>query len=527
MVIAERPGLAAADRPPSVTRLRLGAICLGITLLVFARSAGSAAADTKLDLVVDPAGFLRRSLTLWDPLAAAGQIPDQAYGYLFPMGPFFVVTHAVGVPAWTAQRAWESAILIVAFLGVVRLVRLLGADRFWPRVAAGLAYALAPRMLMELGVISSELLPAAVLPWVLIPLMSPDRSARRSAAMSGVALLFAGGVNASATLAILPVPLLWIATRRPGPQRRTLAAWFSLGVGLACLWWAIPLLLLGRYASPFLDWIESSSVTTAPTSLVASLRGADHWQAYLGAGEWPGGWILAVAPAAILATTAVAMIGLVGLARRDTPHRAFLAASLAVGLVLVTLGHAASIGPPFAGSVRSLLDGPLAAFRNVHKFDPVIRLPLAVGFGFAVAAVTDRVPRSFQLRVLGTQLQLRALALAVIALVSIGAVALSPALTGRIIPQTRSVNDPSWWRAAGAWLGQHDATGRALIVPGAAQPSYVWGSPRGDALQPVARGDWTVRDAAPMTQPGYVRLLDAIEARLAEGTADPDLAATL
>ena len=82
----------------------------------------------------------------------------------------------------------------------------------------------------------------------------------------------------------------------------------AIAVGLACCWWAIPLLLLGKYSSPFLGWIESSAVTTSPTSLVASLRGVDHWQAYLGPGEWPGGWILAAAPGAILATTAVAEV---------------------------------------------------------------------------------------------------------------------------------------------------------------------------------------------------------------------------
>jgi arabinofuranan 3-O-arabinosyltransferase len=512
----------------SVARLRLGAVCLGIALLVLAQSAGSPAADTKLDLVVDPASFLRRSLTLWDPLGGAGQIPDQAYGYLFPMGPFFLLAKALSVPAWIAQRTWESAILIAAFLGVVRLARLLGTERFWPRVAAGLAYALAPRMLMEFGVISSELLPVAVLPWMLIPLVGgQQRSARRSAALAALPLLFAGGINASATLAVLPVPLLWIATRPPGPRRRALAGWFAIAVGLSCCWWAIPLLLLGKYSSPFLGWIESSAVTTSPTSLVASLRGVDHWQAYLGPGEWPGGWILAVAPGAILATTAVAAIGLVGIARRATPHRAFLLASLGAGLVLVTMGHAASVGPVFAGSVRTWLDGPLAAFRNVHKFDPVIRLPLALGFGYAMGALPSRVPRLTPVRARGAVLQVRALALVLVALVGVGAVAITPALAGRVVPQTRSVNEPSWWRDVAAWLDRHSAAGRALVVPGAAQPTYVWGSPRDDALQPVAESAWTVRDAAPMAQPGYVRLLDAVQTRLAQGIPDQDLSALL
>ncbi len=513
----------------SVARLRLSAVCLAIALLVFAQSSGAAAADTKLDLVVDPVNFLRRSLTLWDPLGAAGQMQDQAYGYLFPMGPFFVVAKWAGLQPWIAQRLWESAILIAAFLGVVRLSRLLGMDRFWPRVASGLVYALAPRMLMELGVISSELLPAAVLPWVLIPLVRAARggSIRRGAAMSGVALLFAGGINASATLAILPVPVLWLLTRAPGARRRALMAWFVLSAGLACFWWAIPLLLLGKYSPPFLDWIESSAVTTSSTSLVGTLRGVDHWQAYLGPNVWPGGWILASAPAAIVATTLIAAIGLVGLVRRSTPHRAFLCASLVLGLILVTAGHVAGVGPPFAGSVRQLLDGPLAAFRNIHKFDPLLRLPLSIGVGFALAALPQRVPKSLPVRIRGVSVRVAAFPITVLAILGIGAVAITPALAGRIVPQTRSVNDPSWWRQAATWLGRHDGEGRALVVPGAAQPVYLWGSPRDDALQPVADGPWTVRDGAPMAQPGYVRLLDEIETRLAQGRADTTMAAVL
>lgn len=516
----------------SQQRLRLGAVCLVITLLVFTQSSGLVAADTKFDLVVTPWRFLVQSLSAWDPTQDAGTLQNQAYGYLFPMGPFFLLGHLMALPAWIIQRTWESLVLIAAFLGVVRLSRLLGVAGWWPRVAAGLAYALAPRMLMELGIISSELLPVAALPWVLIPLVRGSGrrayggSPRRAAALSGVALLFAGGTNAAATLAILPVPILWLLTRQRGPRRAALIRWWALAVGLAGLWWTVPLIVLGKYSPPFLDWIESAAVTTSPTSLATTLRGAEHWEAYLGRTVWPAGFVFVTQRTVIFATAVVAAAGVLGMALRRTPHRLFLGSCLAAGLILVTFGHVATVGPLLSVTERTALDGPLNAFRNVHKFDPVVRLPLALGVGQLVAAgfarwsardpnAAPRRSRDLDPRVTGAM-----------AALCIAVAAIAPAVTGNIVPELHAVNEPSWWRQAASWLGQQ-GDGRALVVPGAAQPIYIWGSPRDDALQPVATSPWTVRDSIPLAQPGYIRLLNEIDSRLAAGRQDPTLSAVL
>jgi len=510
-----------------MTRLRTAAICVGLTLLVFTQSAGFTATDTKLDLVADPWHFLWKSLTLWDPAAGSGQLGDQAYGYLFPMGPFFLLGHLLALPAWVTQRGWESAVIILAFLGVMRLGRLLGVSGFWPRVAGGLAYALSPRMLSEIGVISSELLPMAALPWMLVPLVSLERhgNARRAALRSAVAVLLCGGINASATLAVLPVPALWILCCLTGRLRRRVAGWWLAGVALASLWWLVPLLILGKYSPPFLDWIESASTTTSVTSLFTVLRGVDHWQSYLGPGEWPAGWILVAAVPAVLATTVVSAGGLAGLRSATPAARRWLWATLLLGLVLLTCGYAGPAGPLYAGGSRALLDGALNAFRNLHKFDPLVRLPLSLGVGFLLAAL--RLPRHSSMRIRSASVALPGRAIAVGAVCAVGVVAIAPAVTGRLVPQPRADVQQAWWTQTGQWLAAHGGTGRALVVPGAAQPTYIWGQTRDDALQPAARSPWAVRDATPLGQPGYVRMLDDIEQRLAAGRADTSLATLL
>ena len=93
---------------------------------------------------------------------------------------------------------------------------------------------------------------------------------------------------------------------------------------LATSWWVVPLLVLGRYSPPFLDWIEAAENTTVSTSLFAALRGAPHWVTYLGPGWWPAGWTYVATPAVVVATAVVAALGLAGLSLRSTPHRLFL-----------------------------------------------------------------------------------------------------------------------------------------------------------------------------------------------------------
>ena len=523
----DRATASSAGVPRSVDRLKLFSVCLGIVFMVFWQSPGDTATDTKFDLIVSPWRFLDNATRLWDPITNAGVLQNQAYGYLFPIGPFFGVMHTLGLAPWVIQRSWESAILVVAFLGVVRLTGLLGIPGLWPRVAAGLSYALAPRMLSELSSISSELMPVAALPWVLVPLVrgAMRGSPARAGARSGMALLLAGGVNAGATLAIFPAPALWLITRRRGRRRAVLIRWWVGCTALASLWWAIPLVLLGRYSPPFLDWIENSAVTTQPTSLFANLRGVDHWEAYLGPSVWPAGYILAAAPVVVLATVLVAGFGLAGLARRDVPERTFLWWLLLGGLIMLGAGHAATAGPPMAGQTRDLLDTSLAAFRNIHKFDPLVRLPLAIGIGHLISAVG--LPDSVSLPRFAGRAAVPLRRYCSLALVVLGIVAITPALTGQLVSNPRITAEPGWWQQTGTWLAQHSAGERALVVPGSAAPAYLWGKTTDDALQPVATTPWTTRDAVPLTQAGYIRLLDAIEQLLAQGQPSSVLADVL
>ena len=182
------------------------------------------------------------------------------------MGPFFWLGDALALPPWVVQRAWWSLLLVVGFAGALRLAGALGIGTPSTRLVAALAYALespgAVRARLDLG---RRRWPAAVLPWVLLPLVLGARGrlpARRAAALSGLAVACLGGVNAAATLAVLPLPALYLADPRRAGSRGRLAAWWvpvgraghrlvgRAAAGARPVQPAVPGLDRGRAASP-------------------------------------------------------------------------------------------------------------------------------------------------------------------------------------------------------------------------------------------------------------------------------------
>ncbi len=526
------------------TWLRLIACSILLVGLAMVQEPGFVVPDTKVDLVEAPGGFLSRALHLWDGTADFGQLQNQAYGYLWPMGPFFALGDLLQVPGWVVQRSWLGLVLVVAFLGVARLSRALGVRSDLACVLGGLAYALSPRMLTVLGPISIEAWPGALAPWVLLPLVigAERGSARRAAALSALAVAMVGGVNAAATFAVLPLGALWILTRRRGPRRRSLMIWWPLFTLLGTLWWLIPLFTLGAYSPPFLDYIESAGVTTFPTTVFDALRGTSNWIPYLDPASRAGNDLLRQ-PALIVESGALLLFGLAGIAMAGHRHRLFLGLGTILGLVLVTMGHTGSVEGIASGSLTSLLDGPLAPLRNVHKFDPVIRLCLTLGLALFVESRMTRLRRSDEgTHRVGSSAKPAAsaavsgprtpLLVRVNAAILVGAAALGvagaalPVATERVAPSGGFLSVPDYWSEAADWLGEA-APGTTLLVPGSSFGTYVWGAPRDEPMQWLARSPWAVRNAVPLTPPGNIRMLDEIERRINSGDGSPALSAYL
>ena len=497
---------AAFSRPPVL-------VALALALIAFLQSPGRTTFDTKLDLTVNPGGFLVRALHLWDSQGGLGQLQNQAFGYFFPIGPFFWMGHLLHIPPWMVQRVWSTLILVVAFEGARRLARAtLGTSGFLA-LLAGVAYALGPRMLSTDGTISAEALVVGLVPWTVLPLVVVEQwGTRRAALLSALAVLLMGGANATLVFLVLPAPALWIVLRE-GRRLRLLVWWLS-GVLLAVLWWLLPLLLLGRYSPPFLGWVESAANTTGPVGLSAAFRGMTDWVAYVSLGGhpyWPGASRLVTEPVLVAATGGLAVLGVVGLGTRELPHRRQLRGIAVVGLLLMVLGFAGSVQSPFAEQTRALLDGPFAPLRNVSKADPLLRLPLVLSLTFTLSrAVALRIPL------------LRGLTVVAVGLVLLSAL---PLLQGQGRPGPGFDAVPSWWKEAAAATA--NTPGWTLVLPGAGSGQQTWGRTIDEPLQPLARGRWVVRSQVPLGGAGSTRVLDAVEAVLAGGIGSEQLAALL
>src|SRR5262249_7060039 len=155
--------------------------------------------------------MLGRAVTMWDPNIGMGTVTHQNIGYLFPMGPFYWVFDALGVPDWVAQRIWLGSLLFAAALGVLYLLRTFGL-RGPGIVIAAIAYMFTPYVLDSSARISVILMPWAALPWLIGFVRKGLRDGGwRYPALFAIVVQLVGGVNATALLFAGLGPALWIA----------------------------------------------------------------------------------------------------------------------------------------------------------------------------------------------------------------------------------------------------------------------------------------------------------------------------
>lgn len=500
--------------------LALSLLSLLVAVTTIAHEFGKILPETKLDLVVDPGGFLSRATFFWDASADFGRIQNQAVGYLWPMGPFYYAGHAMGLPGWLIQRLWISGLVILALWGMHAVLRNLRVGTPASRVVGAATYALAPSFLATMIYQSAAQIPVAALPWIMAPLLKTrdDGTMPRSAVWrSALAVACIGAVNGAAAIIVLAVPALWFLTRtKPLSHWRTAATW-GFGSLLGMAWWLGPLSLQGRYGYAFTAYTERADLTTATQSATEVLRGTGSWLSYLVVDGHPlvdGARSLATDRTSIIATLLIAGVGLAGLVRSDLRERTWLLVTLLVGAVATGIAFSGPLSGVAADPARGVLDGALAPFRNVQKFEPLIRFSLAVGVAHLLAVARlpawTRIGRSVR----APQFALIAVLLAVLLpVVRAQQSGLSPDGSFAAIPQ--------YWKQAVTWVDRNGDSRRTLLVPSSSFGEYTWGRPLDEPIQALSNEAWAARNIIPLGGSGPTRLLDELDRRLVNRQLGP------
>lgn len=493
----------------------------GLTLLAYVpfllSSPGRLSSDTKQYLYLDPGRFLARALWLWDPHVAAGTVPHQQIGYLFPMGPYYWLMDRVGVPDWVAQRLWLGTISFAAVLGARWLFTVLGTRRVGALVGA-LVYMLTPYQLAFTARMSVLLLPWAGLPWLVgLTMRATRRGGWRDPALFALVALAVGGVNASALVLVGIAPALWVVLELCAGRERARAALGAatriavLTVGVS-LWWAVGLWIQGSYGLPILQLTENVRTVSKASSPDDVMRGIGNWFFYghdqLGysveqALDYAQGHLVSVGSFALVATGLLAAAGL------RWQHRAYFALLVIVGTILGVGAWPYDDPTPYGRVWKAFASGSSLglALRNTPRVVPVLVLGFAGLLAAAVGAIASR----------------RVQVVAALAVVAFAFAALLPVWqVGYLTTGVERPNDvPAYWEDAAVALQREGSATRVLEIPGSSFATYRWGN----AVEPITPGlmdrPYLAREVLPYGTPQSVNLLDAFDRRLQNGTFEP------
>jgi arabinofuranan 3-O-arabinosyltransferase len=502
--------------------LALGALAFAVALR---QRPGLVVAETKVDLHVAPGSFLHDVLSAWTPTGSLGHVFAGQYGgYLWPMGPFFALGDALGLPEWVVGRLWIGLALALSAWGMVALLdALIGRPRGAGHLAGGLVYMLNPYVVTYLGRTSITLLATAALPWLLLCVHRGLRDSRGlwwPAAFALVLTSTGGGVNVAVTAWLLLGPALMVLYElgwggvMPGAVRGFAVRLVPVAA-VASLWWMAAVLVHARYGLDFLPYTEQPGTIWGTTSMPESLRLLGFWTSYIGVGyagtvrsfQADAGVYLGLAPV-IVATLAIPALclGSFGWTRRARYAPFFLALVL-LGLLVMLVGF--PDGAPLRRAATFTYNHVQAVrfLRTSYKAGPLVSLGLAGLGALGVQALRPRLRPA-----------------ALVAGAALVAVACWPLARGVGLDRQLGLPHgvPAAWRDAAHDLDRTLPQGRrAMVLPGQLFGFYDWGGTYDPILPALTDRPVAVRFIVPFADLRAVDLQWTTDALVSQERAVP------
>lgn len=500
---------------------------------------GVVSADNKVYLYLDPARMLSDAPYLWDPNTFMGTVPHQGVGYLFPVAPYYWLTHTLGIPVWVAQRFWLSTVVFFAGAGVVYLMRTLRWRGPGVLIAA-LAYMFTPYFLNYASAFTVIALPWTGLPWMIaFVMLSIRHRGWRYPALFALTIQCIGSVNASSLAFSLFASVLWIPfavwVTREVRLREGLATLWRLGLltFVTSLWWMSGLWAQSRYGIDVLRYSETARTVATASTATEVLRGLGYWYFYgtdkltpiVDAAQWYTGalWLLAL-------SFLIPTLGLLSGAIVRFRERSFFVALVFFGMVLAVGAYPWASPAPLGALFKWFLSSSQAgsAMRSLPRAAPLLVLGLAVLLGGAVTALHERyrlagIPRPVSF-VQGIDRRV----LAISGLLVVLLVANQPSLfTGWFI--TRGISRPStipdYWQKNAAALDAGDHNSRIWAIPGSNFASYRWDGKLVSSVDPITPGltsrPFVAREQVPYGTLPTANLLASFDDQLQQNVLNP------
>ena len=501
--VSEQPPPSLDERRPTGHRTRTTVVSALVAVTGIRVATGSASGGGPASLVEDPGGVLGRSLDGW---STAGTLGGASAADLraVPLAALHRSAELVGLPSVVAHATWVVLVLVLAVVGARRLAAVTVAPRAgrhtaapggpddaagsWAPWVAAVVYACGPVLVVTSVEAPLDGLVAAVLPWVLLPVVRRDEGwagAARSAAwlgLAGVATL------AWSVLVLAAAAVTVVAVWRTAP--RQILRWTVLAA-LASAWWATVAVWELRHATA----VTAVLPDAGPSQLLAES---------LGRPSWALGWLLLV----LVGPLAVAVAGLVLAPVRD--RRVVVLSLVLLGaLPALALLTGAWRFPVTASAVQ---DGSTAALA-----------PTLAVWGVAAVLAWTPVTEHLRWRIddLARPPRTAAQAGSLLAAVAVGAGCLGAVVTplerpAEAAPAASGTTSEELWRSVAAWSRTAPA-GRVLVLPATT-----------GRLDPVVgralRGrSWVGRDSVPVSGPEATAALDDVLQRVARGQAGTEV----
>ena len=519
-----------ASRFPNRTAALLLAFFAYVPILL--TDVGRVSADTKSYLTIDPSALLAQATSMWDPSVGAGTVPHQNIGYLFPLGPYYWLMDAIGLPDWITQRLLWGTIVFAAAYGTYRLARWLGWSASGAFVA-GFAYGFSPYVLSYLARLSIILAPWAALPWMILLAAKAARTRSwKPAAQFAVIVALVGSVNATSLVLAGLGPVIWLVTDvatgrvRVGAAVRAAAKIGVLSAAVS-VWWIVALRVQGAYGIPILRYTETYESVAEASTPAEIIRGLGYW--FLYGGDRLDPWVEPAGPyfdsVPVMAIGFIlAGIALLGFLTRFS-GRATTAVLLVVGLAVAVGAAPLDNSTPYGRLFRWFASDTTAglALRSTPRAAPLVTLALA--FGLAASTewlrrrIADRTPRltGFSRRDL----------VAPVGMVALVAVQFFPWFTLGALSSSlqRDEQLPDYVTEYAEWLdanARDEGTGRVWEIPAADFANYRWGGTVDAALPGILDRPYLARDIVLQGGVATADLLNTFERRLPEGWFEPE-----